>query len=72
MIAVRICVHRLRLGFSVQVREVIVDRCVALGDESYENEQEAAHCQSTWKIASQVHCSCQTLSDGMDAFAGSA
>eukprot|EP00965_Chrysotila_dentata_P107430 3549441-Pleurochrysis_carterae.AAC.1 len=54
------------------VREVIVERCVAVGDESYANEQEAAHRQSSWKIASQLHCSSQTLSDGMDAFASSA
>eukprot|EP00965_Chrysotila_dentata_P145011 4788351-Pleurochrysis_carterae.AAC.1 len=44
------------------VREVVVERCVAVGDESYENEQEAAHRQSSWKIASQLNCSCQTLS----------
>eukprot|EP00965_Chrysotila_dentata_P112850 3728804-Pleurochrysis_carterae.AAC.1 len=41
-------VCRLRLGFSAQVREVIVERCVAVGDEGYKNKQEAAQCQSAW------------------------
>eukprot|EP00965_Chrysotila_dentata_P109819 3628920-Pleurochrysis_carterae.AAC.1 len=38
----------LALAAAIAVREVIVDRCVAVGDEGDEKEQEAAHRQSTW------------------------
>eukprot|EP00965_Chrysotila_dentata_P110428 3648513-Pleurochrysis_carterae.AAC.2 len=42
----RVC--RLRLVFFAQVREEIVERCVAVCDQGYKHEPEAAHCQSAW------------------------
>eukprot|EP00965_Chrysotila_dentata_P131942 4362123-Pleurochrysis_carterae.AAC.2 len=41
--------NRLHLGFSTQLRDVIVERCVAARDgEGYKYEQKVVHCQSMW------------------------